>query len=318
MKKIKAVVAALAVIFAGQGVFAQGYPVLDVANLNNAINELYAYYQQIQNTIEQVQNTYTQIQQAAQQMQTMNLDDLSSLGKNFEGLSENPFEVITAVHKSAKDVTTAVNKQMNKINDLTDALTKETISFGGMDISVADLCGVGTSGKNLAGFVQNAWDATVESGSKAVAGYVGKLSYKDKQKIMKKYGMSPENFATLELANYQLSESVKNGAVFGSTEGMKNLYSEIQGNSAAIQTMAQNLPDGSIYAATQMNTTALASVERMTGKMVEKMQGTFGLIANKIAADKAEKAIKEQAKLEEKQEQQEAMRSASVDDSGYY
>jgi conjugal transfer/entry exclusion protein len=41
---------------------AQGYPVLDIANLMQAINTLYATYDQITATIEQVHNTYQQLQ----------------------------------------------------------------------------------------------------------------------------------------------------------------------------------------------------------------------------------------------------------------
>ena len=41
--------------------FAQGTPVIDIANLMNAIEQLYQTYQQIQNGNEQVQNTYKQI-----------------------------------------------------------------------------------------------------------------------------------------------------------------------------------------------------------------------------------------------------------------
>jgi conjugal transfer/entry exclusion protein len=43
-------------------VFAQGYPVIDIANLMQAINTLYATYDQITAAIEQVQNTYRQLQ----------------------------------------------------------------------------------------------------------------------------------------------------------------------------------------------------------------------------------------------------------------
>ena len=139
MKKIKVLILALAISFAGTSVFAQGYPVIDVANLMESIESVYQYYQQIQQTIEQVQNTYKQIEQAAQQMASMNWDDLKNLGDNFSGMGDNPFEVITGVRNSAQDITKAVNKNMNKINDFQDSLTKKSISFGGQQVSMADL-----------------------------------------------------------------------------------------------------------------------------------------------------------------------------------
>ena len=140
MKKIRALILALIIGAGGSSLFAQGYPVLDVANLMQSIESVYQYYQQIQNTIEQVQNTYKQIEQAAQQMASMNWDDLKDLGKNFNGMSENPFEVITGVRNSAQDITKAVNKNMNKVNALQDSLTKESIQFGDMKFSVGELC----------------------------------------------------------------------------------------------------------------------------------------------------------------------------------
>jgi conjugal transfer/entry exclusion protein len=48
-------------VFSGP-LFAQGYPVIDIANLMQAINTLYATYDQITAAIEQVQNTYQQLQ----------------------------------------------------------------------------------------------------------------------------------------------------------------------------------------------------------------------------------------------------------------
>ena len=132
MKKIKKLIVSLILLMTlSSSCFAQ-FAVLDVANLTNAIQQMYQTYQQIQHAIEQVQNTYKQIEQAAQQVASMNWDDLSNLGDNFAGMDKNPFEVITGVHKSAQDITKAVNDRMNDWNRLADSLQRETISFGVM------------------------------------------------------------------------------------------------------------------------------------------------------------------------------------------
>lgn len=314
MKKIRALILALIIGAGGSSLFAQGYPVLDVANLMQSIESVYQYYQQIQNTIEQVQNTYKQIEQAAQQMASMNWDDLKDLGKNFNGMSENPFEVITGVRNSAQDITKAVNKNMNKVNALQDSLTKESIQFGDMKFSVADLCGAGDPGKNLAGFAQNAWDVTVEAGQDSVAGYVGKLSYKQKRAIARKYGMSPNNYATLELANYQLSEAVKDQNLWATMEGQKQLLEECENDANAIATLAKELPDGSVFAATQLVSSSLAQTGRMMGKMQNTIVKGFGAFTQWISSKKAEAAIKRQAEYEKKINTSEAVVSPGFAD----
>lgn len=310
-RKIKAIIVIFALAFTGAKSFATGYPVLDVANLMQSIEAVYQYYQQIQNTIEQVQNTYTQIEQAAQQMASMNWDDLKSLGDNFSGMGDNPFEVITGVRNSAQDITKAVNKNMNKINALQDSLSKESISFGGMDVSMADLVGAGDPDKNIWGFTKNAWDYTVgttdENGNKvpgafddAIAGWEGKLTYKQKQKLMKKYGMSPKNYATLQLANYQLNEVVKNGGIMSTAAAQKQLLEDCENDANAIQTLAKNLPDGSVFAATQLVSSGLAQTERTLGNMHSTINSIFGFLTSKMKSDKTEEAVKEQQEADSK------------------
>lgn len=314
MKKLKAIILALGMTVFGSSAFAQGYPVIDIASLLQAIDTAYQYYQQVQNTIEQVQNTYKQIEQAAQQMASMNWDDLKDLGKNFSGMSDNPFEVITGVHKSAQDITKAVNKNMDKINALQDSLTKESISFGGMKVSVADLVGAGDPKKNIIGFTQNAWDATVEAGQDAVAGYCDNLTYKQKQAIAKKYGMSPKNYATLELANYQLSELVKDANISSTIAGQKALLEECENDANALQTMAQNLPDGSVFAATQLVSSGLAQTERMMGNMWNTMNKGFGAVTSWISSTKTKEAIEQQTAYENKEKFSESVIGSQFED----
>lgn len=301
MKKAKALI--VAVMFSGLGstLFAQGYPVLDAANLVQSIEEVYQFYQQIQHTIEQVQNTYKQIDQAAQQMANMNWDDLKNLGSNFSGIGDNPFETITGVRNSAQDITKAVNKNMNKINDLQDSLTKESISFGGMKVSVADLCGAGDDpGKNVFGFVKNAWEYTTDTENGAFAntikGWEGKLDYKQRQEIMRRYGMSPRNYATLQCGNYQLSELIKDSGLWATEKGQKTLATEIENDANALNLMAKNAPDGSIYAQTQLMNSSLAQLNRNIGNFHISLNKGFGLMGAYFKTQKEKEAVEQQEK----------------------
>ena len=305
MKKIKKLIVSLILLMTlSSSCFAQ-FAVLDVANLTNAIQQMYQTYQQIQHAIEQVQNTYKQIEQAAQQVASMNWDDLSNLGDNFAGMAENPFEVITGVHKSAQDITKAVNDRMNDWNRLADSLQRETISFGGMDVSVADLCGFGDEEKNLAGFMNNAWENIEETADKMAAGYEGELTYEQKRAIMKKYGMSPRNYAKSQYANYQLNELVKEANVKGTAESMNATMKEQEAKVAALKQMIQNTPEGSLKAS--MENAVMAEVQALAEmqNMSNQLQQVISMYSNYISAEK-------RAELEKKVEEMKAREKAEA------
>lgn len=300
-KKMKVTVFAFIFVFVGTKTFAQGMPVLDVSNLLQAIDAAYQYYQQIQNMIEQVQNTYKQIEQAAQQVAGMNWDDLKNLGDNFSGMGDNPFEVITGVHKSAQDITKAVNKNMNKINELQSSLTSKTISFGGVDVSMADLVGAGEPGNNVFGFAKNAWDySTGEDGplAQAAKGYENKLTYAQKKAIMRKYKMSPENYAKLQLSNYQLNNLVVKGGIMSTKEAQEEMLKEIEANNNAIKAAAQKVPDGSIAGRVDVVNTGIANVSDGLGKLNDKVTQLFSFATEKLYLQKSQEAIQQQTDLE--------------------
>ena len=308
MKKIKKLIVSLILLMTlSSSCFAQ-FAVLDVANLTNAIQQMYQTYQQIQHAIEQVQNTYKQIEQAAQQVASMNWDDLSNLGDNFAGMDKNPFEVITGVHKSAQDITKAVNDRMNDWNRLADSLQRETISFGGMDVSVADLCVFGDEEKNLAGFMNNAWENIEETADKMAAGYEGELTYEQKRAIMKKYGMSPRNYAKSQYANYQLNELVKEANVKGTAESMNATMKEQEAKVAALKQMIQNTPEGSLKAS--MENAVMAEVQALAEmqNMSNQLQQVISMYSNYISAEKS-------AELEKKVEEMKAREKAEKENT---
>ena len=294
------------------GLFAN-YPVIDVANLMQAIETAYQYYQQVQNTIEQVQNTYKQIEQAYQQMKTINFNDLNDLGKNFDGMKDNPFEVITGVHDSAHEITREVNKQMNKVNDLQDALNAETISFGGVKYSVADLCGATTETdkngrqKNIFGFVENAWAYTSEQKDEAAKGYANKLSYREKEAIMRHFGMSPRNYASLELGKAELSRLVVESNLKGTQKGIEEQTAEIIAEQSAIVKMTENLPEGSTYAAMQATNSTLGVLLRQIGNLHNSIDRGIALSSQKVINEEWEKKVKAEEEYKRKQEEKEAL-----------
>lgn len=305
MKKIRVVfIAALLCITGLTGsVFATGYPVLDISNLLENIEAVYQYYQQIQNTIEQVQNTYKQIEQTAQQMKSMNFDDLKGMGKNFEGMRDNPFEVITGVRNSAQDITAAVNRNMNKVNDFKNALNAKSIKFGNQSVSMADLCGAGEPGNNVLGFAKNAWEwsTDTEDGpfADSIKAWTGELTYEQRERIMWEYGMSPENYASIEYGNYQLNKVVSDFNVLCASE--KEELEEIEAEHSAILKMCYEAEEGSMYAQAQVTNSALASIDKNLGALGTTFTKVGSMIGSIFTSQKRDEAVKRQEENRKKQ-----------------
>lgn len=282
--------------------FAQ-FAVLDMANLVNSIEQLYQTYQQITHAIEQVQNTYQQIEQAAKQVMSMDWDNLSNLGENFAGMSENPFEVITGVRNSTQDIVKEVNKKMNDWNRLSDMLTDETIKFGGMSVSVADLVGAGDPDKDATSFMDNAWTYVSKTGERMAEGYTGKLTPEQKRAIMKEYGMSPRNYAQLQFANYQLDKMVRESNVMGTFEALRDTTEKQIASANALKMMIQNTPEGSLKAS--METAQMIEIETLlsTQDVANKLQRYLSMYSQHLTAEKTKEY---QQRLEEMREAEEA------------
>lgn len=323
MKKIKKLIVSLILLMTlSSSCFAQGYPVMDIANLLNAIEQVYATYQEITNMIEQVQNTYQQIEQAAQQVMSVDWSNLSNLGENFNGMKENPFEVITGVHKSAQDITKAVNERMNDWNRLSDSLYAETISFGGINVSVADLVGVtdeeekklfytDKNGKP-AGFLTHCWN-TIESNAETIAdGYEGKLTYQQRRAIARRYGMSPRNYAKSQYANYQLNQLVEKANVEGTTKAIEEKSKEQMAKVSALQDLIKNTPEGSIKSS--MEAAAMTEVQVLAEmqNVSNDLQEIITMYSQYISAEKMKEYQERLDEMREREEAEEGNTSSGI------
>lgn len=284
------------------GAFAQGYPTFDAANLIQAIEKVYQGYQEIQHAIENVQNTYKRIEQAAQQMMAMDWSAFGNLGENFAGMKDNPFEVITGVRNSAQDITKAVNDNMNRVNRLQDELTREGIEYGGMKFSVADLCGAGDPQKDIAGFTKNAWQHSKDQIQEQADIWAGKLTYRQRRAIMRKYGMSPRNYATIRLSEAMLSDVVVSKCVAGSQTACKEAYEKGMGMGEAVRILSREIADGDLYAQYELSTSTLGTMTTQLENLGVKMDEAMGLQAQKIKADEQKVAIQQQEAIEESED----------------
>lgn len=313
---MKKILFTLCLVFSSSFAFAD-LPVIDITAAMNTIEEIYNQYQELQNTIEQVQNTYRQIEQAAQQVAKFDWSKLQNLGENFNGMSSNPFEVISGVRNSAKDITSMVNDQMNKINNVTHKLNERSITFGGMSVSVADLCGASEDkDRNVIGFVKNAAESTKEKAQEVADAWAGKLSYEERRAIAQKYGMSAENYAANYLVSKTLHDMIENQNVWGTLEGVKDTLTDCSNSAAALQEAAKNIPDGSISGAIDITNSSLAQGVRTMGNLEATLKQLVGFNAEKERVRIMKEDIEREQKVKE-QEQAERNSASAIGDPNF-
>ena len=121
-----------------------------------------------------------------------------------------------------------------------------------------------------------------------------KLTYQQKQAIARQYGMSPKNYASLQLANYQLSEALKKSNLESTQEGISMTLGEVMAEAEALKQAADKLPEGNINGQIQMLNSGVAQTEILIGNLWGSIKSGFGLIGNHISSQKAKEAIDDQ------------------------
>jgi len=178
--------------------------VLNIANLTQLIAQVYATYDNIMATIEQVQNTYQQLEKQAKMLMSMP-EKLEKIGKDIKESNENgpSLEAFLKFREQYADIVKYLNDSIQLTTNIYDTFTKKEISFGGQKYTFGGLFGVkGRNGKEYPSVFQlpiNMVQFAHESAKEAAAGYAGKLTQEERNAIMAKYGMSPENFYKLRL-----------------------------------------------------------------------------------------------------------------------
>lgn len=272
-------------------------PVIDMSNLANAIQQLYATYEQIQSSIEQVQNTYKQIEQAAAQVVSINWDDYAGIADNFSGLAENPFELVTAVKSSYQDIEKAVNAKINQVNEIKNILNTESISFGGMDVSVAELCG-SINKENIEKFISNATDVISDVADKAAKAYENRLTREERRAIRKKYGISPFEYAYYQVTNANLSELLTESNIKATTTAVKETWKKGDSVRNVLADIAEKLPEGNLKGAFELGLKYDKQISEGIDQLNIGIETVSGLISNIKSAEEADKKLQQKKKQE--------------------
>jgi hypothetical protein len=270
---------------------AQAALVLDTPNLLQAIDSLYAHYDEIMQTIENVKNTYMQLEQSIKAVQGMNWDDISLAMSDHNGIPD--------IRDPIRSVMKQVNHNMNLLNNVQDTLTKKKVSIGGRNYTIAGLVGLGEPGTTILDLPLNAVDYTRDAFKDAAKGFDGKLTEADRTRIMERYGMSARNYYTLKQTESLIKDTVTALFSWGTDTGIDAVVKDVATNNQAIVEMMNSNTDSQTVQL-QSLTTACMNISTAIGNLQAGFNRYSGYIATKDILDKQQK--ENEADFEESQQ----------------
>ncbi|MDR3283825.1 MAG: type IV secretion system protein, partial [Treponema sp.] len=279
-------------VFAALSLHAQGTPVFDFASLMQAIDQFYATYDHINATIEQVKNTYEQLQKQIEMVKNMNWDDIGLAMSNHNGIPD----IRDPINSAAR----AVDDNLNLLNNVQDTLTKKTVSFGGKKYTLGGLFGLGgvygqqSDNTTIFDLPKNIADFAGESSKEAVAGWAGNLSYRQKEAIARRHGLSPENYAKIRIVEEQGNALIKDLFTTGTNENLAAVVARAVKNQSAIQSMTAAAGE-SMVAQQQAATQALLSVSADINRLNIGLSHVAGYLGHKAIMEQMEKESRAEA-----------------------
>lgn len=286
--------------FVGSGSVFANYPVIDISNLMNAVQELYATYDMINTAIEQVQNTYQQLENQINAVKSMDWDDLensfSEENWSKEGGLRGTWENIGNFRTNMINATSAINSNMNLLNNVKHTLENKTVTAMGKQYTVAGLFGIGKYGQNnLMNMPASAYDYVKKTGEEIAKGYAGKLTYREREAIMNKWGLDPENYAYVKLVEEQASDLI--GQIF--TKGSEEWYTAqleeaAKTNEGLMDLMQEAADSGSTMKEMQATGSIILSLKGDILNLIHGVRETGAMFATEATRQKvAEEAQKE-------------------------
>jgi hypothetical protein len=146
--------------------------------------------------------------------------------------------------------------------------------------------GAGSEGTTIFDLPKNVTDYVSDTANDLVAGYAGKLTYKQKEAIMRRTGLSPRNYAKIHLVEEQVNTLLKDMLTSGTDENIATLLTQAGENSKGIDAMM--MAAGESMVAQQQATTSsimqlIVGITRLEAG-VGRLAGFMGqqYVANRI------------------------------------
>jgi len=294
MKKISIVIGLL--ILVKIGAFAQMVvhdPVNNVPIISQwltSIDELYANYDMIMNSITQIENQYKTIQQAIENAKGIDWENIQ-----FDG----DFDIRDDIRNANK----RINALLSQVNAIKGTLNTTIIQTDGASYSLADICGAGGDGKGFAACVKDVYGHMKTNLLSAATSAVGNLSEAQEKAIWAKYGISPRNYYLVA----QTSKLVRDKAltcIAATTEEARALVREekiAKTNAIVNAALEAKTSDGTIPEGAMSEASLLISQMMVDECMSlrEAMENAAAVTSQKLIADEQVKEVEASEKLAE-------------------
>ena len=278
MKRRLTVVLVLLVFLSGS-LTAQGMAVFDFSNWLSAIDQVYATYDQIQNTINMVENQYKQIQKAREAAKGIEWDNPNTYFK-FTGLQN--------LRSDLQGTGQRMNRLISMAQNITSSLQQPSLQFGNVRYSVADLFGLGDENKNIYTALGDTRDYINDSMRGVIDTLANEMTDEQKMAIWAEYGVSPSNYLYAQQVSSYVAESAKK-ALARTSEDAKNLLYESQETAAELVKVALETTDedgnSTEGAFRDANLALLDLVNTSINSCTEAVADFAGAYASKMLAD---------------------------------
>ena len=258
---------------------AQGMAVFDFSNWLSAIDQVYAMYDQIQNTINMVENQYKQIQQTIEQ------------AKGIDWSNPNTYFTYNGLENLRSDLANSgarLNRLITETRNLQTSLAQPSLQFGGQRYSVADLFGLGDPDRNLLTAFEDTADWLGDSMGSVVRTLSEGLTDEQKIAIWRKYGVSPENYLYAKQVSTYVAESARK-VLSRTSDDAKQLLYDSQETAAQIVKVARETrdPDGNSTegAFRDANLALLDLCNSSINGLADAVDDFAGMYAAKVMAD---------------------------------
>ena len=258
---------------------AQGMAVFDFSNWLSAIDQVYAMYDQIQNTINMVENQYKQIQQTVE------------AARGIDWSNPNTYFTYNGLENLRSDLQNSgarLNRLITETRNLQTSLAQPSLQFGGQRYSVADLFGLGDPDRNLITAFEDTANWLGDSMSGVVRTLADGLTDEQKIAIWRKYGVSPENYLYAKQVSTYVAESARK-VLSRTSEDAKQLLYDSQETAAEIVKVARETrdPDGNSTegAFRDANLALLDLCNSSIHGLADAVDDFAGMYASKVMAD---------------------------------
>lgn len=293
-KKLLAILSGF--VLATANIHATGYPVFDISGWLTAIDQLYQQYDMVMNTITTIENQYQQIQQAVERAKSIDWENI-----RFDG----DFDI----RNDIRDANKRVNALLTQSRRIKETLTIQSIDCGnGNKYSIADLCGMGESGKNFFTAVSDTENFMTTNMKNTVKNIEEGLTKKQREAIWRKYGISPRNYIFASQSVAMVKEASSKVIAKATDEAVKLKREEQISKSNAILQAAYSQTDSegnmTDAAANEANLHLTQQVIDELGGVQEAINDLANVTASKLIADENAKQIEAEEMKKEQQKQE--------------